>query len=411
MIDRKAALALDAIDPLARKRTEFKIPTGLIYLDGNSLGILPDGVSDRVAAVINGEWGRDLIGSWAGAGWIHLPRRVGDLIAPLVGACKGEIAVGDSTSVNLFKCLSAALKLRPERKVIVTEAENFPTDNYITQGVAELLGGYEIRYAGPNQDPRTLIDQSVAAVLLTHVNYRSAAIHPMQAINRSAHQAGALTIWDLSHSTGAVPVTLRDCEADFAVGCTYKYLNGGPGAPAFVYVAADLVNRVRQPLSGWMGHRRPFAFVADYEPGETIQRFVCGTPQIISLVALQQSLSVWDSVDMSVVRRKSISLTNLFMDLVEQECRGHGLTIVTPREDELRGSHVSISCDYGYPVMRALAERRVIGDFRAPDLMRFGFTPLYLSHSEVYDAAMILKEILDCGIWREPRFSVMSEVT
>lgn len=404
------ARKLDDADPLRSWRDRFALPPDTIYLDGNSLGLLPKGVSEHVAHVIAHEWGEKLIASW-GERWFHLPARVGDQIAPLIGASPGEVVVGDSTSVNLFKCLAAALAARPGRRTIVTEAENFPTDNYIIQGIAAQLGGYEIRYAEPDADPRALIDNSVAVVLLTQVNYRSAAIHDMTAITRAAHDAGALTVWDLSHSAGALPLDMHAADADFAVGCTYKYLNGGPGAPAFTYVAGRLGDNVRQPLSGWMGHKKPFAFVHEYEPADAARRFVCGTPQILSLTALSEGLKVWADVDMAQVRAKSLALTDLFMDLIEQECKEFNLRIVTPREHARRGSHVSIAFDHGYPVMRALAEQGIVGDFRAPDLMRFGFTPLYIGYADVVRAVAALKAILASGAWRDSRYAVASDVT
>lgn len=403
--------ALDAADPLAPWRDRFAIPDGVIYLDGNSLGVLPKGVAERVARVIGQEWGTDLITSWGKAGWFDLPMRVGDRIAPLIGAAPGEVAVGDSTSVNLFKALTAALALRPDRKVILSEDENFPTDNYIVQGVAELLGGYEIRYLPPGGDVAAMLDRSVAAVLLTHVNYRTAAMHDMAAVTRAAHAVGALTVWDLSHSTGAVPVDLKAADADFAVGCSYKYLNGGPGAPAFVWTAPRLADRVAQPLSGWMGHAAPFAFDRDYRPAAGARRMVCGTPQILSLAALDAALEVWQGVDMAALRAKSLRLTDLFIALVERDCAGFGLEIVTPRDAAARGSHVSIACADGYPVVQALIADGVIGDFRAPNLMRFGFTPLYLSHADVAEAVRRLRAILESGRWRDPAFAVRGAVT
>lgn len=412
MSDARDTIAeLDRNDPLAHMRSRFILPEGVVYLDGNSLGVLPRGVEERLADVVRREWGRDLIASWAGAGWMDLPQTVGAKIARLVGARPQEVAVGDSTSVNLFKCLAAAARLRPGRRVIVTEEDNFPTDSYIAQGFAGLLGDYEIRYVRPGGDPAAAIDRETAVVLLCHVNYRTAAVHDMAAVTAAAHDAGALVVWDLSHSTGALPVDLAAAKADFAVGCTYKYLNGGPGAPAFVYAPERLLSDLSQPLSGWMGHRDPFAFAPGYEPAEAARRFVCGTPQILSLAALCASLEVWDEVDMAEVREKSLRLTTLFMDLVEQELAGHGLDIVTPRDPARRGSHVSLACSDGYPVMRALAAHGVVGDFRAPDLMRFGFTPLYCSYADVGLAVERLGAILDRELWREDRYAVRLKVT
>lgn len=415
MITRKDAEALDAKDPLAGFRDRFALPPGVIYLDGNSLGVLPKGVAERVSGTIADEWGRDLIASWNKAGWIALPLSVGDMIAPLIGADAGDVVVGDSTSVNLFKCLSAALMAQsvrtgPGRKVIVTEAENFPTDNYIIQGAAKLLDA-EIRYTAPGQSPIPLIDGQTAVVLLTHVNYRTAAMYDMAAITKAAHDNGALMIWDLSHSTGAVPLDLKACNVDFAVGCSYKYLNGGPGAPAFTYALKRIAQSLTQPLSGWMGHKNPFAFSLDYEPGEAIKRFLCGTPQVLSLAALQAALTLWRDVDLAALRAKSLSLTSLFMDLVAQECGDFGLEAVTPRDPARRGSHVSLRFEHGYPVMRAMADHGVVGDFRAPDLMRFGFTPLYISHAETYEAVQRLKTVLESNAWREEKYQTRLAVT
>lgn len=410
MIDDREIAALDAADPLASRRDLFDLPDGTIYLDGNSLGALPKGVAQSIAHVVEQEWGRTLIDSW-NAGWFYLPMLVGDQIAPLVGARSGEVAVGDSTSVNLFKCLAAALSLRPNRRVIVAEKDNFPTDNYIIQGLTKLIGNYEINYAEDDRPVESLIDERVAAVLLTHVNYRTAQMHDLTAITAAAHAKGALTIWDLSHSVGAVPLDMTSSNVDFAVGCTYKYLNGGPGAPAFVYAPGRLLKQAQQPLSGWMGHRNPFDFSLEYEPADAARRFVCGTPQILSLAALSASLRVWNGVDMHEVRAKSLRLTDLFIELIESECGRFGLKIITPHDRRWRGSHVSVTCGHGYPVMRALIERRIIGDFRPPNLMRFGFTPLYTRYRDVSDAVAEIRSILESGVWRAERFSIRGDVT
>jgi len=397
-LDDRAA-ALDATDPLAGFRDRFRLPENVIYLDGNSLGVQPRHVAERVRRTVEHEWAEGLIGSWNAADWIELPRTVGDRIAALVGAAPGSVTVGDSTSVNLFKCLAAAIMQRPGRRVIVTEETNFPTDGYMMQGLAALRPDLEIRAAAPGSDPAALVDADTAVVALTHVDYRTAALHDMDAVTAAAHAAGAMMVWDLSHSTGALPVDLAGCDADFAVGCTYKYLNGGPGAPAFAYVAPRL-GAVRQPLSGWMGHRDPFAFAGAYEPAEGAAGFLCGSPQILSLAAVDAALALWDHVDMAAVRAKSVSLTGLFMEAVEAECGGHGLTIVSPRDDARRGSHVSIAFDGGYAMIQALIGRGVVGDFRAPDLMRFGFAPLYVSHLETLTAVRTLRDLLETGTWR-----------
>jgi kynureninase len=400
---------LDAADPLAPKRQAFHLPDGVIYLDGNSLGAMPKRAPARLRTVLETEWAERLIRSWTESDWINLPLRVGDRVAPLIGAGPGEVVVGDSTSVNLYKCLGAARALRPDRRVILTEQDNFPTDNYIIEGIAR-SERMEIRYVPAGTDPREALDERVAVVLLTQVNYRTAAMHDLAAVTAAAHRAGAVMIWDLSHSVGVVPLDVRGAAVDFAVGCTYKYLNGGPGAPAFTYVAPAHAASVAQPLSGWMGHKTPFAFAQHYEPAAEIRRYLCGTPQILSLAALDESLAVWDGVDMSAVREKSLRMTQLFMDLVERHCAGHGLEIVTPRNAQ-RGSHVSIACAHGYPVIRAMVEGGVIGDFRAPDLMRFGFAPLYGSYAEVAEAVRIMQEILVTGAWRDPKYATVLAVT
>lgn len=401
---------LDAADPLAPMRARFDLPEGLVYLDGNSLGVLPLGVPERVARIVNREWRQGLISSWGG-GWIDLPASTGAAIANLIGASPDEVVVGDSTSVNLFKCLAAALRLRPGRRVIVTEEDNFPTDNYIVQGLSELLGDCQIRYFAPGEDPAAALCDDVAVLTLTHVNYRTAAIHDMARITAAAHDAGALTVWDLSHSTGALALDLNAAKVDFAVGCTYKYLNGGPGAPAFCFAARELVDQARQPLSGWMGHADPFAFGPEYEPAQAARRFLCGTPQILSLGALSAALDLWAEVDMTTLRRKSLALTDLFIELVDEFADEHGLDIVTPRAHERRGSHVSIRGENGHAVMRALAEEGVVGDYRAPDLMRFGFTPLYTSFNDTWRAATTLRKVLDSGVWRAERFAQRQRVT
>jgi len=409
-LTREALAARDASDPLAPFRDRFVLPDGVIYLDGNSLGALPQGVAERVQAVVREEWGGDLITSWNKHGWIDLPRRVGDKLARLVGARSGEVVAADSTSVNLFKLLAGALALTPERTVIVSEADNFPTDVYIAQGLVELLGGrHELRLVEGEQ-VRAAIDERTAVVMLTHVHYKTGRVHDMAAITAKAHEAGALALWDLSHSAGALPVNLNGCRADLAVGCGYKYLNGGPGAPAYLFVAARHQDAIRPPLAGWMGHGAPFAFERDYRPADGIARHLCGTPPVLGMVALDAALDVILEADMARIREKSLALTETFVALVEQECAGHGLTVAAP-EAAHRGSQVSVRCADGYPVMQALIARGVIGDFRAPDLMRFGFAPLYTRFTDVWDAVAALRDILQTRAWDDPRFHQRSAVT
>ncbi|QMU67451.1 kynureninase [Streptacidiphilus sp. P02-A3a] len=397
-LSRRAAEDLDAADPLRPLRARFTLPEGVVYLDGNSLGALPVDTPARVAEMVTREWGQGLIRSWNDAGWYDLPRGLGDRLAPLVGAAAGQVVVCDSTSVNLFKVLTAALRLRPQRPVIVSELGSFPTDLYLTEGV----GAYQRRLLGRDGDTlEQLIGADTAVVLLSHVDYRTGRLQDMAAVTELAHRHGALMVWDLCHSAGALPVRLDDCGVDFAVGCTYKYLNGGPGSPAFLYAAARHQQDARQPLTGWFGHAAPFAFEPDYRPAEGVGRFLTGTPPLLSFAGLEAALDVWDDVDLDALRAKSLSLSTLFLELTAPL----GLEPVTPAAPEQRGSQVSLRHPQAYRVMRALIDRGVIGDYRAPDVLRFGFTPLYLSHAEVWQAAETLREVLDSGSWRDPRFA------
>ena len=424
-LQRQDCIALDAADPLASLREQFVLPEGLIYLDGNSLGTLPKSTAARVQSVVTEEWGQGLIRSWNTAGWIDLPQRVGNKIARLVGAAPDELVVTDSTSINLYKVLSAALGIAredaPQRCVIVSERENFPTDLYMAQSLAE-QHGMRLELVEQGQAVDRLRDD-VAVLLLTQVNYRSGALYDMAAVTAAAHAAGVLTIWDLAHSAGAVPVDLNGAQADFAIGCGYKYLNGGPGAPAFVWAHARHVNRATQPLSGWHGHAAPFAFTPDYQPAPGISRYLCGTPTLLSLAALECGVDTVLAAEplggMQALRRKSLALSELFIRLVDEHLSAHPITVATPRDTRQRGSQVSLSFDGdGYAVMQALIERGVIGDFRAgdktrgdTDLLRFGFTPLYLRHVDVFDAVQTLRDVLDSGIWRETRFAQKGAVT
>lgn len=409
---RSDCLALDAADPLARHRDAFALPSGVIYLDGNSLGALPKATAAHVGRIVAEEWGRDLITSWNRHGWIELPLRVGDKIAQLVGAATGEVAVSDSTSINLFKVLAAALRLRPERRTILTERTNFPTDLYTAEGLIGLLDrGYRLRPVDA-ADILAAIDDDTAVVLLTHVNYRTGAVHDMSGVTSAAHASGALMIWDLAHSAGALPVALNDAGADFAVGCGYKYLNGGPGAPAFVFVARRHQAHVTQPLSGWLGHAAPFAFEASYRPADGIARMLCGTPPILSLAALEVGVDTVLAADMAAIRAKSLALGQLFIQLVEEQGgQIDGLQLASPREPGRRGSQVSFHHESGYPIMQALIQRGIIGDFRAPDILRFGFAPLYLRYVDIWDAASNLIEILQTRAWDRPEFRRTAVVT
>jgi kynureninase len=430
MTSRDDALALDAADPLAPLRGLFDIPDGLIYLDGNSLGVLPRATAARVQQVVTEEWGQGLIRSWNSAGWIDLPQRVGDKIARLVGAGAGELAVADSTSVNLFKVLSAALAIAhadaPQRRVIVSERSNFPTDLYIAESLARQHGCKLVLVDDAEAIPARLRDD-VAVLMLTHVNYRTGRMHDMAAMTAAAHAAGVLTVWDLAHSAGAVPVDLKGAEADFgdwrtsksadfAVGCGYKYLNGGPGAPAFVWAHPRHADRFWQPLSGWMGHAAPFEFTPDYRPAPGITRYLCGTPAVLAMAALECGVDTVLAAEavggMAALRAKSLAMTRAFAALVEARCGGQGLSLVSPTDDTWRGSQVCLAHrEIGYPVIQALIARGVIGDFRAPDILRFGFTPLYLRHVDVWDAVDHLKQVLERGEWREARFNQKAAVT
>jgi kynureninase len=402
---------LDRRDPLQALRDEFEIPDGIIYLDGNSLGALARPVAERVRTVLTHEWGHDLVGAWVSAGWIDLPHRVGSKLAPLVGAAPDEVVVADSTSVNLFKCILAAADIGRPRSVIITERGEFPTDVYVAEGVEQVTDG---RLRHRLCEPAALaasIDGDTAAVVLSHVHYRSARVRDMAALTAKAHAVGALTIWDLSHSAGAVRVDLDSAGADFAVGCGYKYLNGGPGAPAFLYAARRHHASMRSPLTGWLGHAAPFAFEDGYRPVAGIGRFICGTPGVLGMSALEASLDLLRGLDIGDVERKGRQLGQIFIALVERHCAGFGLALASPRDPAQRGCHVAFRHPHGYPIMRALIERGVIGDFREPDALRFGFAPLYLRYCDVQAAVEILREVLSNGAWRNARFAERANVT
>ena len=414
---RAQALAADAADVLAPLRQQFQIPDGLVYLDGNSLGMLPRSTSARLLQVVTQEWGTGLIGSWNSAGWMAQPQRIGDKIATLVGAGPGQLVVADSTSVNLFKVLSAALAMQredaPGRRVVVSERSNFPTDLYIAQSLCR-EHGCRLRLVDSPGEISAALDADCAVLMLTQVNYRTGALHDMAVLSAAAHAAGALAVWDLAHSAGALPVALNADGADFAVGCGYKYLNGGPGAPAFAWVRPDLVNRFVQPLSGWLGHAAPFAFDPDYQPAPGIARYVCGTPPVLAMAALECGvdtlLAAGPLGGMAALRAKSLALTRLFAQRVQATCPD--LTLVSPEDDALRGSQVCLShAERAYPVVQALIARGVIGDFRAPDILRFGFTPLYLRFADAWDAAEHLQQVLASGEWRRAEFNQRHAVT
>lgn len=411
MTTREQCVALDAEDALAALRDRFHLPDGVIYLDGNSLGALPKAAAERAHQVIRDEWGEGLIRSWNDSGWIDLPFAVGGKLARLIGAEPGEVVATDSTSVNLFKLLAAALRLNPERRVVLTDSDNFPTDNYITEGLLDMLGERYERRLAPEKDIVAAIDETVAVVSLTHVNYRTGRLYDMAKMTAAARAKGALMLWDLSHSAGAVPVDLNGCGVDLAVGCGYKYLNGGPGAPAYLFVAKRHHQSIRQPLTGWMGHAAPFDFAPGYRPAAGIARMLAGTPSVVAMSILDSSLDVLLEAGTAALRQKSTRLTDLFIELVESRCAGLGLSLQSPKRAAQRGSQVSYRHDHGYPAMQALIARGVIGDFRAPDIMRFGFAPLYLRHVDVWDAVSALAEVLANEEWREARFQRLGTVT
>ena len=416
--------ALDAQDPLRALRDQFQLPPGVIYLDGNSLGVLPKTTPARVADVVSREWGNDLIQSWNKNGWFAMPQTVGDKIARLIGAAPGEVVAADTTSINLYKVLSAALNIAaldaPQRQRIVSERSNFPTDLYIAEAICKERG-LTLQLVEP-EDIAAALTPEVAVLMLTQVNYRTGAMHNMAEVTAAAHAEGILTVWDLAHSAGAVPVNLQAAKADFAVGCGYKYLNGGPGAPAFVWVNPLHTDRCWQPLAGWWGHAAPFAFTPDYQPAPGITRYQCGTQPILSLAALDCGLDATLAAEplggMAALRRKSLALTDLFIALVEQRCAGHGLGLATPKDHNQRGSQVCLTKDVGaYATVQALIARGVVGDYRAgdggqhPDILRFGFTPLYLGFEDVWHAVEHLRQVLESGEWQRPEFNQKHAVT
>jgi kynureninase len=415
-ITREQCANLDAADPLAFARQRFHLPEGVIYLDGNSLGAQPvDTVSAMQRAMVDG-WGEQLIRAWNSHDWVNLPTRVGAELAPLIGADADEVIIADSTSVNLFKLLAGAVSL-PEvvadskRRVILSEEDNFPTDLYVAQGLSSLLDGKVSLRTVPRANLLEAIDDSVAVIMVTHVDYRTGHMLDMASFNAAARKAGAIVLWDLSHSTGAVPLQLARDGSELAVGCGYKYLNGGPGAPAYLYVARHLQARLQVPLSGWFGHRQPFEFARDYVPAPDMRRFLCGTPSVLATVALESGLRCFEGVDMALVRQKSLALSGLFRTLVETRCGEFGLRCVSPTIDSERGSQLSFAHDHAYALMQAIIDRGVIGDFRRPNLVRFGFTPLYTRYVDCWDAVAIMHDLLAQESWRAPQDQQQKTVT
>ena len=406
-LTREDAVRRDAESPLPSRRELFDLPDGVVYLCGNSLGPLVRSVPDRVADVVRREWGAGLVSSWNAADWTHLAARVGARVAPLIGVEAADVTAGDSTSVTLFKTFAAAARLRPDRRVIVVERSTFPTDGYVAAGVARTLG-LELRWADA-ADPAACLDSDVAVLALTQVDFRSGALYDVAALTAAAHEVGAVTVWDLCHSTGAVPVDLTAADADFAVGCTYKYLNGGPGSPAFVWVAPRHQGALEQPVQGWWGHADPFAMSLDFTPAEGVQQMVVGTPPVLALSALEESLTAFEGVTLADLRAASLSLTDLFVELVDE--RVPAVEVVTPREHARRGSQVALRHDEAYGIVQALIARGVVGDFRSPDIARFGFAPLYNTHVDVFDAVDHLVAVLEADEHRAPAYASRLAVT
>jgi len=408
---RADAVQLDRLDRLAAYRARFSLPADVCYLDGNSLGALPRGTSARLHQVIEQQWGHDLIRSWNAHGWIDLPQRIGAALAPLVGASADEIIVCDSVSVNLFKLLSAALRRNDPRKVILTEASNFPTDVYVAQGLVRTgVSAAELRVV-PRTELECNLDEHVAVLLLTHVDYQSAAAHDIRRLTDQAHRAGALVLWDLSHSVGAMPLSLADDQVDFAVGCGYKYLCGGPGAPAFAFVAQRHLPQLESALVGWMGHQQPFAFAIDYRPADGIDRLLCGTPPILSMMALEVGVQLIAEIGITAIREKSQALTEFFRQCVEPWLAESGLRWGSPLNPTQRGSHLSLHHPAAHAIVQALIAQRVIGDFRAPDLVRLGFAAPYVSFVDVWEAADRLREMMRTGSYDQPQYHVRAKVT
>ncbi len=395
-------------------KSHFHLPKDVIYLDGNSLGPVPKAAAGRLASAVTEEWGEMLITGWNrggrdGAGWMAMPTAIGDRIARLIGAEPGHVVMGDTLSIKVYQALASAIEMRPDRKVILSDNGNFPSDLYIAQGLVKSLGrGLELKVVAP-EEIADHIDESVAATLITEVDYRTGRLHDMKALTAKAHAAGALAIWDLAHTAGATEVDLAGAGADFAVGCTYKYLNGGPGAPAFIYVAPRHAEVARPALSGWLGHEAPFAFDLDYRPGRGIERMRVGTPPVLALAALEASLDIWDMTTMADIRARSIALTEAFVEGVETACPM--LSLASPRDPHLRGSQISFRFEEGYAAMQALIARGVIGDFRAPDIMRFGFTPLYIELGDVAKAVDIIADVMNRRLWDRPEYRTRSRVT
>lgn len=417
MMNREQCLAWDQEDLLKNIKQDFALPEGVIYLDGNSLGAQPKAALSLAEHVVTQEWGKDLINSWNTADWWGLPTRLGDKVAKLIGAAPNETVITDSTTLNLFKVLSAAIKIQaeqfPQRKVIVAEKDAFPTDIYIIEGLINQINqGYRLELIENNDDLYRLLDtESVAAVVLSHVNYRTGYFYDMAAINSKIHAKNALVIWDLCHSVGAVPMQLNQSNSDFAIGCTYKYLNGGPGSPALLWVNQKHQNRFWQPLSGWWGHQQPFAMAQHYQPSQGIRRFLCGTQPILSMRLIECGVDIFLATDMQKIREKSLKLTDLFIQLMQQECSTFGFSLITPTQHQQRGSHVSFRHEHGYAIIQALIARGVIGDYREPEVLRFGITPLYLGYEDIWNAVQHIKAVMIQSEWKNEKYQTRGQVT
>lgn len=405
----------DAEDELANLKSQFDLPQGVIYLDGNSLGAKPIKAMDCAQQVINQQWGTDLINSWNKAGWWDLPVRLGNKIGQLVGARENETVITDTTSMNLFKVLATAIGIQqqhPTRKTIIAERDSFPTDLYMIEGFMALINqGYKLQLIDQPEDLPQYLDEQTAVVVLSHVNYRTGYLHDMAAVNQQAHAQGALIIWDLCHSIGAVPIDLNGSNSDFAIGCTYKYLNGGPGSPAMLWVHSRYQTAFNQPLSGWWGHAKPFAMDVSYTPADNVRRYLCGTQPIVSMSLVECGVDIFLQTDMQALRQKSLRLTDVLIQLLEQECAGYDLTLITPREHLHRGSHISVRHPHGYAIVQALIARGVIGDYREPEVIRLGVTPLYLSFCDIWQAVQHLKQVLVSQEWAQPQFQTRRQVT
>ena len=408
-LNRQYFEALDNNDELAPMREKFCLEEGLVYLDGNSLGVLPRATADHISQVVTQQWGNGLIRSWNTHQWMEKPTKLGDKVAQLIGSKKAQVLVCDTTSVNIFKLAAAAVKMRPGRSKLITEIGNFATDLYLLQGLAKLLGNKVEVIALPRAQVLSAIDEDTALVLLTHVHFKTGAMWDMASVTQMTQKKGSLMMWDLSHSVGAMPINLDENNVDLAVGCTYKYLNGGPGSPAFLYVAAQHQDLFEQPLTGWLGHAKPFDFEDDYQGAAGIQQAMCGTPPVLANAALEVALNLMLSVDMHLVRVKSQLMGNLFIQLIQQRCPQFG--VESPTDDEQRGSHVSLAHTQGYAIMQALIARNIIGDFRAPKTLRFGFTPLYLRYVDLWDTVEALEDIMLQESWNQPEFLHRQAVT